>query len=428
MTQVQKELKNESTYESLQWQTDEGIVTEPYYTAAELSDLPLDTIQKAQKTVPGWLNAPEYQVTDEKSTNVQIKEARSQGADAIVLDLPAANTNVAQLLNGIKLSETPVFFRAAASTGDPVTFIKTLQNIAPYQLKGGLLMDSTDAIAEITRLTADSPQFRTVCTTSHVFHNAGATAAQELAFTMAALADTYNDLIERGLSPEQLIQKTILSVSVGTSYFLEIAKLRALRVLLNRFLSAYDPDLPPAPCPVLVHCQTSTFYDAAVTPYTNLLRATTEAMAAVIGGCDVLTVHPYNTILNTTVESGDHVFAERIARNVSILLKDESHLDKVADPAAGSYYVENLTHQLTEAAWLLFTKVKEDGGYRKVLLSGFIQHEIEQSYQARLEAIRTGKVLVGVTKFRSDETTAEKKTLSPENSLFPRHRLAENFE
>ncbi|MBD2757526.1 methylmalonyl-CoA mutase family protein [Spirosoma validum] len=422
LTQVQKELKNESAYEGLRWQTDEGFLVEPYYTAVDLTNLPLEISQQAQKADPGWLNAPNYQITDEKADNVVLRNALTQGAEALLLDLSASNINIVQLLNGIKLSVTPVFFRVNASTDtDLVTFIKSLQTVAPYSLKGGLLMDVSGTTAEVTQLTADSPQFRTVCISGHAFHNAGATATQELAFTLASLADTYDKLTDSGLTIEQLVPKTILSLSVGTSYFLEIAKLRALRILLLRFLIAYNPASSISTSSFSIHCQTSTFYDAAVTPYTNLLRVTTEAMAVIIGGCDVLTVRPYDAVVGVPDE-----FSERIARNVSILLKDESHLDKVADPSAGSYYVENLTNQLVETAWSLFLEVEKRGGL--AMADEFIQSEIEQAYRAKVEAVRNGKVLVGVTKFRSDETTVEKQAVSSDNSWLPNHRLAEEFE
>ena len=302
--------------------------------------------------------------------------------------------------------------------------------MAPYQLKGGLLTDAGVNTAEATRLTADSPQFRTVCASSHAFHNAGATATQELAFMLATLADAYDKLTDTGLTIDQLVPKTMLSVSVGTSYFLEIAKLRALRVLFSRFISHYSPTIHhSAP---FVHAQTSAFYDAAVTPYTNLLRATTEAMAAVVGGCDALTVRPYDAVLEQQSTGPDREFAHRIARNVSVLLSEESYFDKVADPSAGSYYIENLTQQVAEAAWALFLGVEQRGGFAKAFAAGFITDETERAYQAKLDAVRNGNVLVGVTKFRHDEgDTGKPATFNEAPAGFgnlPNHRLAEIFE
>ncbi|WP_338872332.1 methylmalonyl-CoA mutase family protein [Spirosoma sp. SC4-14] len=420
----------ESIYEALRWPTAEGFTVEPYYTPDDLASLPLHRIQQAQKQTPGWLTAPTYTVTDEKAGNLAIHQAIQNGADALVLSLkkrPALSSDMqllARLLDGIKLSETPIFFK----TNDALKLVETLDHIAPYQIKGGLLYDLPNqsvqeygqTIATVTRATASSPHFYTICASSHSFHNAGATASQELAFTLAYLADLYDYLTDSGLSIEQLIAKTMLSVAVGTSYFMEIAKLRALRVLFNRLCSFYTPGNPG----VFVHAQTSTFYNATATPYTNMLRATAEAMAAVVGGCNALTIPPYDTVLG---QSGSE-FSDRIARNISILLKEESHLDKVADPSAGAYYIESLTNQLTESAWLLFLDVEKQGGYEQTMTSGFIKQKIDQAYQTKVEAIRNGNVIVGVTKFRSDEGISVNIAEETKADSLPVRRLASEFE
>ncbi|GAB2516486.1 methylmalonyl-CoA mutase family protein [Spirosoma aerophilum] len=444
LAQVQKELKaaqnGEEGYESLRWHTHEGFTQEPYYTSSDLSEGPLttrvlDAIQSVQRSSPGWLNAPEWIVDEEKSENSALRQLLTLGADALVLDISNKTDRFSErlswLLNGIKLSETPIFFRLSSDTLPD--FVQALKTVAPYQLKGGLLLPSNRSTADVTRLTADSPLFRTICVSSHAFHNAGATATQELAFTLASLVDTYDQLTNDGLTLEQIVPKTMVSISVGTSYFLEIAKLRAFRVLMSRLIAAYDPSPILQSAPLFIHAQTSTFYDAKATPNTNLLRATTEAMAAVIGGCDALTVHPYDTILGQT-EPTHKDFAARIARNVSVLLKEESYLDKVADPAAGAYYIENLTNSLVDAAWTLFLDVEKQGGFASAMDSGFIPSEIDGAYQKKVDAIRNGKVLVGVTKFRFDEkngapsTTTSPKEGNSAKTALPDRRLAESFE
>ncbi|SOD92624.1 methylmalonyl-CoA mutase family protein [Spirosoma fluviale] len=432
MAQVLKELKvtqtSEDALESLRWHSPEGFSVDPYYTADDLTQLSsIQTIQAAQKQTPGWLNAPEYVVANDKSTNASLRDALTRGADALVLSMPSAQPDwttesLSRLLNGIKLSETPIFVRLPAE--QTARFVEVLKTVAPYQLKGGLLTDTSESTATITRQTLDSPQFRTICASSHAFHNAGATASQELAFTLASLTDTYDQLTDNGLTLEQIIPKTVISLSVGTSYFLEIAKLRALRVLLGRLITAYSSSIHPSS--FFVQGQTSTFYDAAATANTNLLRATTEAMAAVIGGCDALTIHPYDTVLGTSTNPD---FSARIARNVSILLKDECYLDKVADPAAGSYYIETLTAKLVETAWTLFMSVEEKGGFAKALASGFISAELDKAYQEKVEAVRAGKVLVGVTKFRLDESGSPSYTPPvASETVLPSRRLAKAFE
>ena len=438
LVQVQKELKDPSAYETLRWHTDEGFVVEPYYTADDLTQQPgsqdwLTVNQQAQKSVPGWLNTPGYTLTsDATADNILLRDALTRGANALVLTTPDDETGatvlyLSRLLNGIKLSDTPIFFRL--NTTDVTTFVTALKTVAPYQLKGGLLTSTGSDTTEATRLTADSPQFRTICAGSHDFHNAGATATQELAFTLATLADTYDTLTDAGLTIDQLIPKTMLSVSIGTSYFLEIAKLRALRVLANKFITAYQSSLITNNSS-LIHAQTSAFYDAATTPYTNLLRATTEAMAAIVGGCDALTVRPYDAVLDRKQSAAEQEFSQRIARNVSILLAEESYFDKVADPSAGSYYVETLTQQLAESAWALFLDVEQRGGFAKAFASGFIADEIERAYRAKVDAVQQGRVLVGVTKFRHDEASGSATTTlsQPATGSLPNRRLAQEFE
>ena len=424
MAQVQKDLRDPNVLETLRWATPEGFLAEPYYTAEQLTGLPLTQIQAAQKTAPGWLNAPFFAVSDEKITNAALRNALAAGAEALIISL-RAGADLAHLLAGIKLSDTPVYFHVA---GDVAAFLERLRQLAPYQLRGGI-MSHHDTLAEATRRTADSPLFRTITIDGATFHNAGATATQELAFTLAHLADVYDELTSGGLTIDQLVPKTTISMAVGTSYFMEIAKLRALRVLLARFNSAYASGTIVHASLSIVHCSSSPFYESTATPYTNLLRATTEAMAAVIGGCNLLTIRPYDAVSGSQTE-----FSERIARNISVLMKAESYLDKVADPSAGSYYVESLTHQLTEAAWALFLDVEKRGGFAKA--SEFIQAELDRSYQEKVAAVQAGKVLVGVTKFRHDE--ADTEPVKPVNraadqaegddiSLAVR-RLAESFE
>lgn len=412
IAQVNKDLKDSQAYETLRWATPEGFVMEPFYMPDDMADLPLAQIQAAQKQVPGWLNAPFYAVSDPKDP--EYRQALAAGADALVLGL-SGQLDLSRLLNGVKLSDTPVFFR----TDQPAeAFVRALQVVAPYQWKGGLLSLPDETTAEATRLTMDSPNFRTVCVTGQDFHQAGATATQELAFLLARLADTYDQLTEQGLTIEQLVPKTLISMAVGTSYLPEIAKLRALRVLLARFVAAYSPQSSP----FTIHCTTSPFYESTATPYTNLLRATTEAMAAVIGGADVLTVRPYNAVFQQ-----DDAFAQRIARNVSLLLTAESHLDKVADPSAGSFYIEQFTHQLTKAAWTLFLQVEERGGLAKA--HDFVQAELDRAYQAKVTAVASGKVLVGVNKFRFDEGNQPETPLSDQvDKGFPIRRLPAEFE
>lgn len=442
--QTLKDLKGKDFEATLFWKTAEGIVVEPYYAAEDLVDERFVEIQACQVKNTGWLNQPQVEVGEEKATNAQLKALLQKGLDALTLDLTKnKKIELTKLLDGIKLSETPIFFQTG---GREVATVSELLRLIPYQMKGGLADDGLarwtqtgelsatyfEELANCIRHTQTSPQFRTVCVSSHAFHNAGATIAQELAFTLSSAVTYLDKLTDEVLSVEDILPKVYFSLSIGTNYFLEIAKLRALRYLWERisgqFLKEVDTSLRRANC--YIHAQTSTFYEAATTPNTNMLRATTEAMSAVMGGCDALTVHAYDAVFQETDE-----FSERIARNISILLKGESYLDKTIDPAAGSYYLENLTLQLADAAWALFLAIEEKGGFMEAIAQNFIQDAIEENFQQTLKALEEGKrVMVGVNKFRFDDGTVvippaiDEKPIQSAFKLLVNRRIAQSFE
>jgi methylmalonyl-CoA mutase len=157
-----------------------------------------------------------------------------------------------------------------------------------------------------------------------------------------------------------------------------------------------------------------------------MLRATTEAMSAVMGGCDALTVLAYDSVMGDQ----NSELGERIARNVSILMREEAHLDKIVDPSAGSYYIENLTYQLSTEAWNLFQKVDGLGGITAAFEKGFIKEEINQSYAAKVKNLQSGKVMVGVNKFRLEPKNELKSIENLDNSsmFLQNRRLSEIFE
>ena len=441
--QTIKDLKAKDFDATLLWNTAEGIVVEPYYASEDLVDERFVALQASQTQNAGWLNQPNVEIGEEKETNLRLKSMLKKGAEALMVNLEKnEKVELTKLLDGIKLSETPVFFQTG---GREVATVSELLRFIPYQMKGGLADDGLarwtqtgelsasyfKELANCIQQTQKSPQFRTVCVSSHVFHNAGANIAQELAFTLSSAVTYLDKLTDEGLTVEEILSKVYFSLSIGTNYFLEIAKLRALRYLWERISGQFLKEVvryDKAYC--YIHAQTSTFYDAAITPNTNMLRATTEAMSAVMGGCDALTVHAYDAVFQESDE-----FSERIARNISILLKGESYLDKIIDPAAGSYYLENLTLQLADKAWELFLAIEEKGGFMEAVTQNVIQESIEENYEQTLRALQDGKrVMVGVNKFRFDEgilvppSTIEEKPTQSAFKLLANRRIAQLFE
>lgn len=212
------------------------------------------------------------------------------------------------------------------------------------------------------------------------FHENGATSVEELAFALAEGVERLAAAADPGFEAASLV----FVFATGSNYFFEIAKLRAARMLWAQAVSAFGVAAPEA-ARMRIHARTALANKSIYDPYTNLLRATTEALSAVIGGCDSLTVMPAR-------------FSPRLARNVQLVLKEECHLDGVADPAGGSYYVEALTDALAREAWQLFQQVEERGGFAAA--EGFIAERLAASRAAKEKALATRRrVLVGVNNY-----------------------------
>jgi methylmalonyl-CoA mutase len=249
-----------------------------------------------------------------------------------------------------------------------------------------------------------------------LLHEAGAHAVQELGYAIAAGVERLAELTAT-LPVDTVAPQIEFVFAVGPSYFMEIAKLRAARILWAMAVDAFGPGDAGA-CRMRLHVRTPQRNKSAYDRYTNLLRVTTEAAAAVIGGCDQLAVEPF-------------AFDAHLALNVQRILKEEAHLDAVADPAGGSYYMEALTDVLARGAWKLFQRVEADGGYAKALASGSIGKALAETRAAREKAYATRRrALVGVNNYPSvTEKTpeAELPAADPAGPL-PQVRVAEPFE
>ncbi|NTV47562.1 MAG: methylmalonyl-CoA mutase small subunit, partial [Chlorobiales bacterium] len=229
---------------------------------------------------------------------------------------------------------------------------------------------------------------------SEPYHNAGATVVQELAITLAVANEYVSRLTDLDLSVDEITSRMQFSFAIGSSYFMEIAKLRAARLLWSQIVSAYNPSSADT-AKMQIHAVTSSWNMTVYDPYVNMLRATTEAMSAAVGGADVLTVRPFDAIYKTP-----DTISCRIARNVQHLLKGESYLDKVVDPASGSYLLESLTDTVAREAWKAFQDIEAAGGFMAALKSGKIQKDIEAVRQKREENLATRKeILLGVSQY-----------------------------
>lgn len=278
-----------------------------------------------------------------------------------------------------------------------------------------VLLDKTKALL---------PNFKVINVNAKHYHNSGATMIQEMAFGLAHGAEYLVDCTDEGLSIDDILPRIQFSFATGSSYFPEIAKIRALRLLWERIIRKFNPEKP---MPMYIHSVSSTWNKAIYDSHTNLLRSTTETMSAVIGGCDATTVSALDSAYKPT-----EITSRRIARGQQIVLKEEVHLWKVADPAQGSYYIEELTQNLADKAWDLFLEISEMGGYRAALENGYIFDEIARSAAKKDMDIAMRKInLLGVNQFpnlderKMEEIAFEKR---PSKGGLKTYRGAEAIE
>ena len=251
------------------------------------------------------------------------------------------------------------------------------------------------------------PSFKVLTLHGSLWHNAGASAIQELAFMISAMSD----YLVASEKPEALAKSTILRMAGGGDYYLNIAKFRSIRLLWNRLLRGFGLDA--VSIPPYLSTETSLRNKTIFDPYNNLLRATSETMAAIIGGTDEHTVHPHDVVFHEP-----EVESQRLGLNIQHILKYESHFDKVSDPASGSYYLENLTNELTNAAWELFLETEKSGGFVASLEKGFIQEKVEASRMEIEKATRTRKrTITGITHFANPSEKGLEELMIPRDPL-----------
>ncbi|NEM98020.1 methylmalonyl-CoA mutase subunit beta [Pontibacter burrus] len=410
--------------EQLTWHTYENIDVKPYYTKEDIQQLPFTGqkpgdfpfVRGTQTDSNSWLNIQEIKATGNGRAAIdKATDALARGADGIHFIIPQPEQfDLVYLLGQIDLNKTPVGYSLPEKLDHfPSRLYNklTANQVSPQNLrgflnydrmtaKGELSREENKAILEILEQTKESPAFFGISVSGINFSSIGASATQEIAFTLNAAVAYITRLTNAGQSLESVLQNMQFHMAAGSNYFFEIAKLRALRLLWATIVNAYQAD-PKLAGALRIHSTTSSWYQTTLDPYVNMLRVTTEAMSAVIAGANSLTVSPFDSTFKESDE-----FSERIARNVSIILKEEAYLDKAIDPAAGSYYLESLTNELATKAWELFKAVEAKGGFEAAYESGFILGSITEVSRRKFRDIATGRmVLVGTNKYPNPTET-----------------------
>ena len=423
---IVEDLKGADYEKKLVYKPIEGFRVKPYYVSEDLS--PLDYLVGYPDSFPyvrgnkkagnNWFIRQDIVVGDLKRTNEKALDILMKGIDSLGFildeDKDYSKEDLDLLLKNIFAEMVEINFRCGKNAllvmknhyEMLVRYNRDFQKIhgsVEFDPFGRLitrgnyhisLEDDMETCHQLIKASEHLPHFTVISVNGDNFHNAGSTIVEELAFSLASGAEYLTHLTENGLSISNVAPKIRFRFATGSNYFLEIAKYRAARLLWAHIVKAYGPSKEDV-AKMTVHAVTSRWNKAMYDPYVNMLRSTTEAMSSIIAGIDSLTVGPFNEVY----EKPDD-FSERIARNQQLLLKEESYLDQVADPSAGSYYIESLTESIADGAWKLFLEVDAMGGFLEAVSKGFIQDRIAATAKKRNDDIAARKdTILGVNQY-----------------------------
>ena len=324
---------------------------------------------------------------------------------AILFDgIPLDRMSVSMTMNGAVIPVLAFFIVAAERQGVSADQLSgTIQNdiLKEFMVRNTYIYPpapSMRIVADIIAYTAEHmPRFNSISISGYHMHEAGATAVQELAFTLADGAAYIRSALERGLHIDEFAGRLSFFFGIGMNFFMEIAKLRAARALWSRIVAGFGGSARSQM--LRTHCQTSGVSLTEQDPYNNVVRTTIEAMAATLGGTQSLHTNSLDEAVALPTD-----FSARIARNTQLILAEEAGFTRTVDPLGGSHYVEALTAELADKAWALIGQVEADGGMTDAVAAGWPKRMIEEAAAARQARVDRGEdVVVGVNKYRLAE-------------------------
>ncbi|MDD3448224.1 MAG: methylmalonyl-CoA mutase, partial [Gammaproteobacteria bacterium] len=456
-TQASKELKGRSA-DDLNWNTPEGITVKPLYTAADLEDVahadtlpgfapfvrgPRATMYAGRpwtvRQYAGFSTAEESNAfyrrnlaAGQKGLSVAFDLATHRGYDSdhprvegdvgkagvaidsvedmkILFDgIPLDQMSVSMTMNGAVLPVMAMYIVAAEEQGvAPAQLSGTLQNdiLKEFMVRNTYIYPpepSMRIVADIIGYTArHMPRFNPISISGYHMQEAGATCVQELAYTLADGLEYVRAAIRSGLDVDAFAPRLSFFFAIGMNFFMEVAKLRAARLLWAELMQEHFQPGHPGSLMLRTHCQTSGVSLTSQDPYNNVVRTAVEALAAALGGTQSLHTNSFDEALALPTD-----FSARIARNTQLILQEETGITKVVDPLAGSYYVERLTHDLAQAARGLIREVEEMGGMTQAVVAGLPKLRIEEAAARRQARIDRGEeVVVGVNRYQPAEDT-----------------------
>ncbi|MBD5296376.1 MAG: methylmalonyl-CoA mutase small subunit [Bacteroides sp.] len=420
MAKINVDLKGADFQKKLVWRTNEGFNVQPFYRKEDLEGLPtLGTLPGEFPYVRGtrdnndWLIRQQIQGATAEEVLANARHAIDCGVESLGICLCGDLTieHLPAILKGIDLKKIEVnicscpgksvevaeLLVAAIIEQEATDEFRGSIDFNPFRrlLKRGLEFpkDLKETSIKLYNIVKDVKNLRCFAVDSYMLNNAGAFITQELGYALAWGAEWMTLMTEAGLTPCEVADRIKFNMGISSNYFMELAKFRAGRMLWAEIVKAYGAD--DECCKMWVHAVTSQFNQTIYDAHVNLLRSMTETMSAALAGVNSIETLPFDLQYKNPDE-----FSERIARNQQHLLRDESHLNKVVDPAGGSYYIEVLTASIAKEAWKNFNEVEDNGGFLAMLQKGEIQAKVNESGVKRhLDVARRKEILLGTNQY-----------------------------
>lgn len=386
---IQFELKGADYNETLIWESLEGIKVKPFYHSDDI----VSTLTSNTNTT-AFSILQQIFVHDIQMSNKKAKESLSRGAESILFTIESDKIDITKLMTNLPLGNIIYYFNLPFLSTE---YVKILNDFAAANSYNFIIQ--VDPVGQLCKdgnwyenLNSDFQKLNEISKNSSlpflkiqsgIYQNSGANMVQQLAYTLAHVNEYFNRI-------STINQPITIEVAIGTNYFFEIAKLRALRLLFKTLAKEYNYNFD---CHIIA---TPTKHNKTIYDYNvNMLRTTTECMSAILGGANAVSNLAYDAIYHK-----DNEFGDRISRNQLLILKEESYFDKVNNPSDGAFYIESLTEQLAEKALELFKEIEANGGFITQLIEGTIQRKISESAQKEQELFNSGKeILLGTNKY-----------------------------
>ena len=411
------DLKGADFNKKLVWKNLSKIDIQPFYNTDDNQEFLNNTGENSKKLI----NYRQISVKSGKKGNKLALKAVEEGINGLLIDLKGKNISLQTLLKNIDLNKTAVSFKLKSNEIEIIKeFLSIVQkkNISTKNLKGfvdlniiekyvttgKIKKNKFDKVEKLIAITKDYPNFKAISISGGIYLNSGANQAQEIAYTLNSLVCFIQLFRKKGIEVQTIFDNLHFELAIGSEYFIEIGKFRAFNNLLNLIAKKYGvKDFTST-----LTARTGIWNKSVTDANTNMLRATTETMSAILGNVDGVLIDPYDIEFN---KSSD--FSSRIAGNISTILKEESYFGKVSNPVDGSYYIEEVSTKIAKKALEIFKKIEDYGGYFLAFENGIIQHQIAEICLIKIKLISQRRLaMVGVNKYPNLMETIDEKFLS----------------